>query len=261
MKTNHLFRILSLLAATVLLSACSKEPADESARKGWPEGQPFFYYYIDLENANTFITKFHTDPEQDNRCHIVVRNDWNRRGGFRVIGGGDEYKALQAEYGDYGPAKTSGATDAINATKAISPLNYSGLAKRVKSLDVIAKTDYDDAHPAGSLLNDVLSLVYWDIEAFIKDGYPASENPIWNDPKITAVDGYNIHRRYLKITLLKEYNQGAPKLFHFPEDFHIISLNHSPTMNVTTQLFTIRFTFEDGQTIEIETETPSVMSS
>ncbi len=272
MKTNHTFRILSLLAATVLLSACSKEPADDPEPfvvKNWVEGQPFVYAYLDLKNGDSFEQQAWLGTSNQYTIYLLRGPYMDHQGYWPIYKGAPDYQTLQAKYGDYGRQPVTSAND----TKAFNPadltawtksdLNFCGprspgvgadgfsvCAKRVKSIDIIAKTDYDANHPAGSLLNDVFQMFYYDIESFIKDNYPASEDPVGCDMD-WLLGRYNIHSRYLKFEPLTDYNLGEPKLFHFPQKIHFYS-KIAPTVNLKNQRFTIRFTFEDGQTVDMD---------
>lgn len=76
-----------------------------------------------------------------------------------------EYKRLVDSYGDnaYPETKVAGPDG--------YPVQYAFPDKRISGVDVIAKSDYDSDHKAGSKLNDIVNLASVSPYKYIKSGY------------------------------------------------------------------------------------------
>ncbi len=131
------------------------------------------------------------------------------------------------------------------------------LYRKTKSLHVVSDQDYDAEHPAGTLLDDILDVMFWSAEDYLKSGYTSffdylgeTTRPIYperSDGTVVASEG-----PYMIESLL-EFNRIQRTLI----DFGFIFMPTQAPDRTGTHRFTITYTNEDG--VELKGTTNPIM--
>lgn len=114
----------------------------------------------------------------------------------------------------------------ISFNRPIAMFTGIALADTIESVNLTSDTDYDDMHPAGSSLDDIIKIKYKTSEPFIKSGYKKQESAI----------SYG-YEEYL--CLLKDINPKRMILVN-PKDLALVfpkpisNANHNFTLTIKT---------------------------
>jgi len=128
------------------------------------------------------------------------------------------------------------------------------LYRKTKSLHVVSDQDYDAEHPAGTLLDDILDVMFWSAEDYLESGYTSffdylgeTTRPIYperSDGAVVASEG-----PYM-IESLVEFNWLQRTLI----DFGFIFMPTQAPDRTGTHRFTVTYMNEDGVELSGTTE-------
>ena len=135
------------------------------------------------------------------------------------------------------------------------------LYKKTESLHVVSDAAYDAEHPAGTLLDDVLDVMFWSAEDYLKSGYTSfldylgkTTRPTYperSDGAVVAAEGPCM------IESLVEFNQLQRTLINFG---FIFMPNKAPNQTGTHR-FTVTYTNEDGVVLTGTTEPITILGA
>ncbi|MDD4820598.1 MAG: hypothetical protein PHD21_07185 [Flavobacteriales bacterium] len=139
-----------------------------------------------------------------------------------------------------------------------TPINYDNFVSYIifnhTKLNVVSDVDYDDEHPAGTSLNDVLGVMYNDAGNVVKDGYPT----IWRyhrdgykapEKTICMADGYLVEKS------IADFNESNVTLIGNAIGLKVIK----KPKNTSSHNLTVTYTDDAGNTMTASE--PVVLSS
>ena len=116
------------------------------------------------------------------------------------------------------------------------------LYKRTESLHVISDAAYDAAHPAGTVLDDIMTVQFYSAEDYLKSGYRSFNKYLGKTTKPYVDQAGLVIQGPQMIESLAEFNQIKRTLMHFN---FILRPTKAPDQTGTHR-FTITYTNEDG---------------
>lgn len=151
--------LLLLLLASSLLAACDKSESDSSEKTETPVGD-----YVYKSTGNVINYYFYPDNLSAGKSAVDEGPIYLLLHGFEKDG--NRVKTFK-EYANY-------YGDTAYFQKLTMGWGYTVSANPLTSINVTADKDFDSEHPAGSSLNDILSLKYASAYNLIQSGYDTS---------------------------------------------------------------------------------------
>lgn len=226
------FLSLALLVVIVLLSGC---PSDKGlAPHQIPPGEKI--------RSNSFISQYTTFDSIDIRC--IYRLDsfsiyfwpefsWPYLTDYNIFSQGEgaqEFDKLAAKHND---TTYKGLIRYLVQPRYIMFENHSTIVD-IESISVTSTEDWDEAHPAGTQLNDLITYAAAPIQQFINSNY--------DKEKYLSSPYGNVYRRNLA-------EMTGPKDFYLALAKGIILEFGTVPQTERVQHFTVTLTFDDGTVI------------
>ena len=118
--------------------------------------------------------------------------------------------------------------------------NY--MAEYIDSIHIVSNSDFDTNHPAGTLLNDIITLKWQTIKNFIDNEYK------WLDGKTGIAEGTLLSNREVQLSALQP--NDLILIFNSTIEF---DFNKTPT-NSKTHYFTVTVFFDTGEKLSSNIE-------
>lgn len=261
MTLGALTRSVVTVGMVMLLMACSKEESTNTKGEGGEGVIPFtktlITSYTDTPTSSDRIeVKAYYFPAEEEKWQNFYLNIWSKA---------DENDGLiHPVWGhSFGEKELLNAAKFDSLCKAHDDLSYnqttrtvvqSCLYRRTTGLHVVSDTDYDAQHPAGTYLDDIVTVRFKSAEDYLKTGYTSLKDYLG---KTTGPDYYYEGLPVYNLNLrenLSEFNEIQRKLIQFGFGF---KLNKAPD-RTDTHRFTITYTNEDGVELTGTTEPVTV---
>jgi hypothetical protein len=117
------------------------------------------------------------------------------------------------------------------------------LVDPVKSINIVSDADYDDAHPAGTSLNDIIYIVFRSATEFVESNYTDEKYDTKKHP-------YDLH-------FIEPLDQFLEKKRNLVDGFFEFIFHHLPTKALTHN-FTVYYDDTAGRHFEIPVKSVSV---
>lgn len=234
----------------MMLTACSKDVNKEDDSQG------------DIPFVKSFIQSYADTPTQD-KVKVAIQSGVPTTTSYqnvsiemRVVEDAD-YGVIHSLWGSRADGMAWTEKEQTNAkkfdslAKAHNDTGYDRetlifvtkcLYRQTKSIHVVSDTDYDASHPAGTPLDDILTITFNSAEDYLKSGYKALDSYLGQ----TTCGMNDLEGRPVKSTQLREslaeFNQIQRKLIEFG---FVFTPNIAPDQT-STHRFTVTYTNEDG---------------
>lgn len=130
------------------------------------------------------------------------------------------------------------------------------LYKKTESLHVVSDVAYDAEHPAGILLDDIMDVMIWSAEDYLKSEYTSFFDYLGETTRPYIKDGCAINEPVM-IESLAEFNRIKRTLIHFG----FIFMPTKAPDQTGTHRFTITYTNEDGVELTGTTEPITILGA
>ena len=256
MTLGALMRSVVMVGVVMLFTACDKDKEmsdDDNANEALPFCESLIGSYTDTPTSEDMVRIAARCPSQ---------TDWPDVSFFMEQK--DSYQAATihslwgTSFDDEALARQNAAKyDSLS--KAHNDLGYNRrtltmvlecLYRRTTGIHVVSDTDYDEEHPAGTYLDDIIRIHFESAEDYLATGYTSLKQYLG---KTTGPSSYYGSLPIIDLDLsedLDEFNRIQRKLIRFSFSFR---LTKAPEQT-STHRFTITYTNEDGVELSGTTE-------
>lgn len=250
--------IWAAMIVSIVMCACDKNNRPQEGGD-LPFLKSYIYSYAELPDPNqvvigTPLYKYEATGPGISPIPSSGTATWDYEHFYLTLGTKQDYSfVLYHELwgsGPYTPEDYVSSAKFKELSKANNDLSFnregSGfgvcLYKRTESLHVISDAAYDAAHPAGSLLDDIMTVQFSSAEDYLKSGYRSFNEYLGKTTKPCVDQAGLVIQGPQMIESLTEFNQIKRTLMHFN---FILRLTKAPDQT-GAYCFTITYANEDG---------------
>ncbi len=237
MKKSIFYVGLSISALILILFVSCKDPESESLTyEELLEGVYFTDYYVpaylyDLESLD--VCEF-AGSEQTKYGEGIILNFYGKSCNEKTDN--KKYLSIASLFGDVS------FTQSMRKGKRPTLPEEISVADSIVSISVVSDQDFDDAHPAGALLDDVIYFHAISPYSYVKSHYAT-----WNDSVTSLIDGgYKTIEGYLSELKAEDF-MLINCSFSYPQKAIYLDFPVKPI--VKTHHLTINMTFSDGKVL------------
>lgn len=260
MTLDALTRSVVRVGTVMLLMACSKENNVETKGDDGADGV--------IPYVETLIASYTDAPASSDRIEVMAdcasAVDWqnvllclwpkgDEDDGLIHPLWGDSFKEEELHYANKFDSLAKAHNDHGYNRQTLT-IVMGCLYRRTTGLHVVSDTDYDAQHPAGSYLDDIVTVRFKSAEDYLKTGYTSLKDYLGKttgpDYSYEGLPVYNLNLR----ENLSEFNEIQRKLIRFEFRFRFTK---APD-RTDTHRFTIVYTNEDGVELTGTTEPVTV---
>lgn len=244
MTLGALMRSVVMVGMVMLFTACDKDKEmsdDDNANGALPFLESLIGSYTDTPTSEDMIqvaTRCPSETDWQGVSFSMAQKDYQAAVIHPLWGTSFDDEALTRQ----------NAAKYDSLSKAHNDLGYNRrtltmvlecLYRRTTGIHVVSDTDYDDEHPAGTYLDDIIRIHFKSAEDYLATGYTSLKHYLG---KTTRPSSYYGASDLDLSEYLDEFNRIQRKLIRFSFSFR---LTKAPEQT-STHRFTITYTNEDG---------------
>lgn len=256
MTLGALTRSVVTVGMVMLFTACDKDKEMDDDNGALPFCESLIGSYTDTPTSEDMIRIAALCPSETDWQDVsffMVQKDAYRAAAIHSLWGtsfDDEALARQnaAKYDSLSKAHND-----LDYNRRTLTMVMACLYRRTTGIHVVSDTDYDEEHPAGTYLDDIMRIHFKSAEDYLATGYTSLKQYLG---KTTGPSSYYGSLPIIDLELseyLDEFNRIQRKLIQFSFNFR---LTKAPD-RTGTHRFTITYTNEDG--VELTGTTEPVM--
>lgn len=257
MTLGALTRSVVTVGMVMLFTACDKDKEMDDDNGDLPFCESLIGSYTDTPTSEDMVRIAALCPSQTDWQDVsffMVQKDAYRAATIHSLWGtsfDDEALARQnaAKYDSLSKAHND-----LDYNRRTLTMVMACLYRRTTGIHVVSDTDYDEEHPAGTYLDDIMRVHFKSAEDYLATGYTSLKQYLG---KTTGPSSYYGSLPIIDLELseyLDEFNRIQRKLIQFSFNFR---LTKAPD-RTGTHRFTITYTNEDGVELTGTTEPVTV---
>ena len=124
----------------------------------------------------------------------------------------------------------------------LEDLMMRALFRRIEGLHITSDQDYDEQHPAGTRLDDLMTIEFASADEYFACGFDDEAIPVWGETTKRLLSGYAAQMGKGFMQSLEEFNRTERRLV---SSFFILRFDRAPRQEGPYR-FTVHFSNEDG---------------